>query len=123
MDNFYRGGDVMVRKLNKIIERPAGIGELKKENENIATVEYSMKVMREIIITEEAEIEGFIQLNGKIRFINEYKPVEPDEIYTLRLKDGRQIDISLPLVNFPGKDFEFIVRNRTGFEPKAQGDV
>ena len=112
----------MERRVKRIVERPHGVGELKKGNEIIAAVIYSMTVMREMIIIDNfdgrTEVDGVGQINGSLKFIEKDKIIDQEEVYTLWLADGREIDISLPLANFPSKDYEFIVRDGNRFKMK-----
>ena len=112
----------MEKKVRRIVEKPCGAGELKKGNEIIAGVLYSITVMREVIIIDNfdghSEVDGVGQVNGSLKFIEKDKKINPEEVYTLWLADGREIDISIPLANFPSKDYEFIVRDGNRFKIK-----
>jgi len=105
----------MERRERRIVERPHGVGELKKDNEIIAEVRYFMRVTRDVIITDNfdghSEIDGMGQIDGSLQFIEKNKEINSEEIYTLSLIDGREIDISIPLADFPNKEYKFIVRD------------
>lgn len=113
----------MEKRINRIVERPSGVGNLKRGNEIIAGVIYSIVVTKEILISDNfdghSEIDLDIgQINGRLKFIEKGIKIEPEEILTLQLSDGREFDISLPLVNFPARDYEFIVRDGKNFKIK-----
>jgi hypothetical protein len=107
----------MDRKKWTIVERPCGEGELKKATEIIARVSYSMEVSKQAIIRDdldghnETPVGGQRFNNGRIKFIEKYKTVEPNEDYTLLLADRREIDISIADVNIPRNYYQFIVKD------------
>jgi len=106
----------MQRRERRVVEQPHGVGELKEEGEIIAAVRYSLRVTRDVIITENfdgcGEIDGMGQIDGSIPFIEKNKEINSEEIYTLSLIDGREIDISIPLSDVPYKEYKFIVKRR-----------
>lgn len=123
MDIFYGGGETtMERRKRRVVERPQGVGELKKGDETVATVSYSIIVKKIVIISDtfdgHSEIDGIGEIDGSLRFIEKYQKINDDEIYTLYLSDGREIDISILLANFPSKDYEFVLRNGNRFKMK-----
>jgi hypothetical protein len=110
----------MGKRERRVVERPRGIGNLKKGNEIIAGVTYSIIVSKDIIIINNfdgySEVDGVGQINGRLKFVEKDIKIEPDEIYTLELADGREFDISIPLANFPSKEYEFILRDGKNFK-------
>jgi hypothetical protein len=112
----------MERRERRIVERQNGAGNLKNGKDIIAGVIYSIIVTKEVIVIDNfdgrSEVDGVGQINGNLKFIEKGIKVEPEEIYTLELSDGREFDISIPLANFPSKDYEFIVRDGSRFRMK-----
>ena len=113
----------MERREWRIVERPHGVGNLKKGKGAIAGVIYSIIVKKEIIIidnfgSDRQEIDGMGRIEGNLRFIDKSIKVGIEEIFTLELSDGREFDISIDMTNPLVTDYKFIIRDAKGFKVK-----
>jgi hypothetical protein len=112
----------MERRERRIVEKPRGAGKIKKGDEIIAEVFYTIIVTKEVIFIDNSdghtEVDGVGQINGNLKFVIKEKEIDPEGVYTLELADGREFDISIPFANFQSKDYEFIVRDGKNFKVK-----
>ncbi len=95
---------------------------MKKNNEVIADVSYALTVIETILIPEvwgsQNRVEGIGEIKGTFRIIDEQAKVKPDEVYTLELSDGREIDIMTPPLIIPDTETKIFVRDAGKFHTK-----
>jgi hypothetical protein len=81
-------GVIMEKRERRIVERLKGIGRIKKGNNVVAEVAYSILVSKDVIIIDNfdghQEVDGIGQINGSFRIVIAENNLNQDEVYTLR---------------------------------------
>jgi hypothetical protein len=76
------------------VETPNGSGKVFKNDIEVATVRYSLRVIQEILISksfaETSEVEGLQEITGNISVIDGERDLMGDSPYILHLADGRK---------------------------------
>lgn len=102
-------------KTRRIIERPKGVGVLKKDGKHIADVQYSLMVVQEYEKVDELhEVEGQGEITGQFTIVSGDVGNIFYDVFTLELQDGRILGVNAMLEN--GKNFSITVNDASKFQ-------
>ncbi len=103
-----------MNKTRKIIERPKGVGILKKDGKYVANVQYSVMVVQEYEKGDELhEVEGQGEITGQFTIISGDVGNIFHDVFTLELQDGRILGVNA--IRGDGKNFSITVNDASKF--------
>lgn len=98
------------KKRIKSLENPSGVGEVYKDDNKIAKVNYNLNVQQEILIAETlketSEIEGLKFMTGSISALEGTKDLWGIDKLVLHMQDGRKVDFFIKSSDLVSGNFQ-----------------